>query len=51
MNEEFENRMVHCPSLRTGEETGMSFASIIKNMYLVPVWYYRRFPVCLGVYI
>jgi hypothetical protein len=33
---------VHCLSLRTGEEikTGMSFASIIKNVYLVPVWYY-----------
>jgi hypothetical protein len=33
---------VHCLSLRTGGETGMSFASIIKNVYIVPVlvWYY-----------
>jgi hypothetical protein len=45
--------MVHCRSLKTGEETETSFASIIKNIYLVPVWRYDSLfalVCCLGVY-
>lgn len=39
--EGFKNRMVHCQKLRTGEEIG-AFVSIMKKIYLVPVWHYSK---------